>query len=193
MSQPLSEYDIIFAGGGTTACVIAGRLAAYDSSLKILILEGGPHTFNEAAHVQPYKYFTHQAEGSITMTTYVGNPSPHLNGRAPTISCGHCVGGGSSVNYMVYTRAPASDYDDWGVDSWESRNLIPLMKKLETYQVHPDRLMHGYNGPIKVSSGGGKLGLFDEFVHVGTTYHKRSFADDTEDLETCNVYSPWAK
>ncbi|OAX32699.1 alcohol oxidase-like protein [Rhizopogon vinicolor AM-OR11-026] len=193
MSQPLPEYDIIFAGGGTTACVIAGRLAAYDSSLKILILEGGPHTFNEAAHVQPYQYVTHQAEGSITMTSYVGNPSPHLNGRAPTVSCAHCVGGGSSLNYMVYTRAPASDYDDWGVDGWESRNLIPLMKKLETYQVHPDRPTHGYNGPIKVSSGGGKLGIFDEFFYVGTTYHKRSFADDTDDLETCNVYSPWAK
>ncbi|OJA10233.1 hypothetical protein AZE42_10257 [Rhizopogon vesiculosus] len=90
---------------------------------------------------------------------------------------------------MAYTRAPASDYDDWGVDGWESRNLIPLMKKLETYEVHPGRPTHGYSGPIKVSSGGGKLGLFDEFVHVGTTYHKRSFADDTNDLETCNVYS----
>ncbi|OJA18145.1 hypothetical protein AZE42_13942, partial [Rhizopogon vesiculosus] len=125
-----SEYDIIFAGGGTTACVVAGRLAAYDSSLKILILEGGPHTFNEAAHVQPYQYVTHHAEGSITMTSYVGNPSPHLNDRAPTVSCGHCVGGGSSLNYMAYTRAPASDYDDWGIDGWESVNVIPLMKKV---------------------------------------------------------------
>ncbi|OJA13971.1 hypothetical protein AZE42_03601 [Rhizopogon vesiculosus] len=79
---------------------------------------------------------------------------------------------------MAYTRAPASDFDDWEVDGWESKNLIPLMKKLETYEV---------------SSGGGRLGIFDEYVHVGTTYHKRSFADDTDDLETCNVYSPWAK
>ncbi|OAX37943.1 alcohol oxidase [Rhizopogon vinicolor AM-OR11-026] len=183
----------LLEGSGTTACVVAGRLAAYDSSLKILILEGGPHTFNEAAHVQPHQARTHHAEASITMTSYIGNPSPHLNGRAPTVSCAHCVGGGSSLNFMAYTRAPASDYDDWGVDGWESRNLIPLMKKLETYEVHPDRPTHGYNGPIKVSSGGGKLGIFDEFFHVGTTYHKRSFADDTDDLETCNVYSPWAK
>ncbi|OJA12945.1 hypothetical protein AZE42_13353, partial [Rhizopogon vesiculosus] len=93
---------------------------------------------------------------------------------------------------MVYTRAPASDYDDWGADGWESRNVIPLMKKvLECVVCVLIKL--NYYGPIKVSTGGGKLGLFDEFVHVGTTYHKRSFADDTEDLETCNVYSPWAK
>src|SRR6267154_3836365 len=31
---------------------------------------------------------------------------------------------------MVYTRAPASDFDDWRVDGWESENLIPLMKKV---------------------------------------------------------------
>jgi hypothetical protein len=31
---------------------------------------------------------------------------------------------------MVYTRAPASDFDDWAIDGWESKNLIPLMKKV---------------------------------------------------------------
>ncbi|KAG1730381.1 GMC oxidoreductase-domain-containing protein [Suillus paluster] len=188
-----SEFDIIVAGGGATACVVAGRLAACDSSLKILILEAGEHTLNEAAHVQPYQYVTHHAPTSTTMIFNVGNPTPRLNGRAPIVHCGHCVGGGSSVNFMGYTRAPASDFDDWEVDGWESENLIPLMKKLETYEVQPDRPTHGYNGPIKVSSGGRKPGICEEFVHVGTTYHKRLYADDTDDLETCNTYSPWAK
>ncbi|KAG0694895.1 GMC oxidoreductase-domain-containing protein [Suillus ampliporus] len=189
----LSEFDIIFAGGGTTACVVAGRLAACDPSLKILILEGGQHTLNKAAHVQPYQYFTHQASTSTTMTFNVGNPTSRLNGRAPIVHCAHCVGGGSSVNFMNYTRAPASDFDDWGVDGWESKNLIPLMKKLETYEVQTGRPTHGYNGPIKVSSGGCKLGISEEFIRVGTAYHKRPYADDSNDLETCNTYSPWFK
>ncbi|KAG1746079.1 GMC oxidoreductase-domain-containing protein [Suillus lakei] len=195
MSLPSSstEFDIIFAGGGTTACVVAGRLAAYDPSLRILILEAGQHTLNEAAHVQPYQYTFHLAPTSTTVTWIVGNPSPHLNGRAPIVSCGRCVGGGSSVNFLVYTRAPASDFDNWGVDGWESENLIPLMKKLETYEVQPDCSTHGYDGPIKVSSGGRKMGVSDEFIQVGTTYHKRQYADDTNDLETCNTYSPWQK
>jgi hypothetical protein len=34
------------------------------------------------------------------------------------------------MTVMVYTRPPASDYDDWGVNGWESENLIPLMKKV---------------------------------------------------------------
>ncbi|KAG1835725.1 GMC oxidoreductase-domain-containing protein [Suillus variegatus] len=185
----LSEFDVIFAGGGTTACVVAGRLAAWDPSLSILILEGGQHTLDQAAHVQPYRFTSHQAPTSTTMTFNVGNPSPRLNGRAPIVPCAHCIGGGSSVNAMFYTRAPASDFDDWGTEGWESKNLIPLMKKLETYEVQPDRPTHGYSGPIKVSSGGYKLGASEEFIHVGTTYHKRQHAEDTNDLETCNTYS----
>ncbi|KAG1810784.1 hypothetical protein EV424DRAFT_144856 [Suillus variegatus] len=164
MSQPMpSEFDIVFAGGGATACVVAGRLAAYDPSLRILILEAGQHTLNKPIHVQPYQYPLNQAPTSTTVTFHMGNPSPRLNGRAPIVPSGRCVGGGSCVNFMAYTRAPASDYDDWGVDGWESENLIPLMKKLETYEMHPDRPTHGYDGPIKVSS------------------------------ETCNTYSPWRK
>ncbi|KAG2035609.1 alcohol oxidase-like protein [Suillus americanus] len=203
MSHPIiSEFDIIFAGvtlyrgesGGTTACVVAGRLAAWDPSLSILILEGGQHTLNQAAHVQPYRFPSHRTPStSTTMIFNVGNPSPRLNGRALIVPCAHCIGGGSSVNTMAYTRAPASDFDDWGANGWESKNLIPLMKKLETYQVQPDRPTHGYSGPIKVSSGGCKLGVSEEFIHVGTTYHKRKYVDDTNDLETCNTYSPWAK
>ncbi|KAG2032664.1 hypothetical protein BDR03DRAFT_935896 [Suillus americanus] len=150
-----SEFDIIFAGGGTTACVAAGQLAACDSSLKILILEVGEHILNQAAHVQPYQYVTHQV---------------------PTI--------------MACTCVPASDFDDWGADGWESQNLTPLMKKLETYEVQPDGPTHGNNGPIRVSYGGLKTGIWEEFVHVGTTYHKRPYANDTDDLETCNTYSP---
>ncbi|KAG2072330.1 alcohol oxidase [Suillus decipiens] len=178
MSHPiLSEFDIIFAGGGTTACVVAGRLAAYDPSLKILILEAGQHSLDKLIYVQPYQHPFNLAPTSTTVTFNIGNPSPHLNGRAPIVACGRCVGGSSCVNAMVYTRVPASDYDDWGVNGWESENLIPLMKKLETYEAQPDCPTHGYDGPIKVSSDGCNVGIGAEFIQVGTTYHKRQYAE----------------
>ncbi|KAG2755335.1 GMC oxidoreductase [Suillus brevipes Sb2] len=194
MSHPiLSEFDIVFAGGGSTACVVAGRLAAYDPSLRILVLEAGQHSLNKPIHVQPALARFNLEPTSTTVTFNIGNPSPALNGLAPTVACGRCVGGGSCVNFMVYTRPPASDYDDWGVTGWESKNLIPLMKKLETYEVQPGLPTHGYDGPIKVSPGAYKTGVYYEFIQVGTTYHKRQYADDTNDLETCNTYSPWRK
>jgi alcohol oxidase len=55
--------------------------------------------------------------------------------------------------------------------------------------VQPDRPTHGYDGPIKISTGGRKLGASEELIEVGMAYHKRPYADDTNDLETCNTYS----
>ncbi|OJA18406.1 hypothetical protein AZE42_06390 [Rhizopogon vesiculosus] len=170
-----SEFDIIFAGGGTTACVVAGRLAACEPSLKILVLEAGP-CWNFAA--------------ALTKCHRQGT----LCKRAKVLDSIIAAANGADVRIvMVYTRAPASDFDDWRVDGWESENLIPVIKKLETYEVQPDCPTHGYNGPIKVSSGGYKLSLGQELIDVGKAYHKRPYADDTDDLETCNTYSPWAK
>ncbi len=34
----------------------------------------------------------------------------------------------------MYTRASASDYDDFQAKGWTTKELIPLMKKHETYQ-----------------------------------------------------------
>lgn len=93
-----TPYRRVLQTGGTSACVAADRLAACDSSLRILILESGPHTLDNPAHVQPYQCFTHLASTSTTLALNIGNPSPRLNGRAPIVASGHCVGGGSSVN-----------------------------------------------------------------------------------------------
>lgn len=35
----------------------------------------------------------------------------------------------------MYTRASASDYDDFQAKGWTTKELLPLMKKHETYQV----------------------------------------------------------
>jgi alcohol oxidase len=39
----------------------------------------------------------------------------------------------------MYTRASASDYDDFQAKGWTTKELIPLMKKHETYQVNDIR------------------------------------------------------
>ena len=44
-TEDMGEMDIIFAGGGTAACVAAGRLAKANPDLKILLVEGGPNQY----------------------------------------------------------------------------------------------------------------------------------------------------
>ncbi|KAJ3882839.1 hypothetical protein F5051DRAFT_489941 [Lentinula edodes] len=169
--MPLFDtYDIVFAGGGTAACIIAGRLAQADSSLKILVIEAGPHSFNLHNHVQPARYLNSLVQGH-TVTLHNSVHSEALGGRSVSIPSGCCVGGGSAVNFMIYTRAAASDYDDW------------------------EKLAHGSTGPIKVSHGGHDTNIGKEFL-TAAQYdkdRKTSPSADINDFKTTNVYGPWHK
>ncbi|KAF5310605.1 hypothetical protein D9619_007763 [Psilocybe cf. subviscida] len=170
------EYDIIFAGGGTTACVTAGRLAKANPSLKILVLEAGPHTKGSIDHLQPGRFIKHIAPGSNTTTLHVSNPSDAMAGRKLFVHTGRCVGGGSAVNWLMYNRSSASDYDDWetehGNPGWGSKEIIPLLQKAETYGVNPGLPTHGYSGPLKVSLGGHYDLSAQEFNEIGPKVEK---------------------
>lgn len=77
---------------------MAGRLAAADPSLAILIVEAGPTTQDDDLHRQPARYLYHLRPDTNTVKFNVGRESAALGGRAPVVPCGQCVGGGSSVN-----------------------------------------------------------------------------------------------
>ncbi|KAF5359173.1 hypothetical protein D9756_003510 [Leucocoprinus leucothites] len=191
-------YDIIFAGGGTTACVVAGRLAQADPTLKILVLEAGPHTKDVLKHVQPAQYFPSLAKGGETYTAYVPKPSDKVLGRSVPTVTGRCVGGGSAVNFMVYARAAASDYDDWetvyGNKGWGSKSLIPLLRKAETYQAIATNDTHGKSGPLKISFAKSGHNVADEFLAVAAAYDKdRGPIDDLNGLRACDGYGRWAR
>jgi alcohol oxidase len=73
------------------------------------------------------------------------------------VAMGGLLGGGSSINLMMYTRAQGIDYDSWKMPGWTAKDMIPLCKKLETFHQDEDdidRSKHGYDGPIHVSDGG---------------------------------------
>ncbi|KAE9398196.1 alcohol oxidase [Gymnopus androsaceus JB14] len=197
----LKSYDVVFAGGGTTACIVAGRLAQADPSLKILIIEAGSHTQELHDHVQPGRYLSNLGQGR-TFSHHNSVPSEALGGRSIHAPTGCCLGGGSSVNFMAYTRANASDYDDWektGNPGWGSRDLIPLARKVETYQVASgDPAVHGFTGPIKISHGGHDTNIGREFLEVAAQYNQdrqtvTSSAMDANDFHTVDVYAPWHK
>ncbi|KAI0310132.1 alcohol oxidase-like protein [Amylostereum chailletii] len=192
MSKLNAEYDIIVAGGGTCGCVVAGRLAAADPSLKILILEAGPETKELLAHVQPARYLTHLRPTSDTVRFHQGTPTTALGGRSIIVPCGQCLGGGSSVNFAMYTRASASDYDDWENvyknPGWGSKDLIPLLEKSETYQVKEDAKTHGYAGPLKVSYGGIFTNVGQQFLEVAKKLDaRRDGGPDVDPSDTVSV------
>lgn len=192
-----TSYDVIFAGGGTCACIAASRLAEADSSLKILILETGPHTKELPDHVQPARYFRNLIKPSETFTIHISKPSDALAGRSIVVPTGRCMGGGSSVNFVMYTRASASDYDDWETKyknpGWGSKALIPLLRKAETWQSSEgDLSTHGTNGPIKVSYMKDQINVGTQFLDAAAGWDKdRTTTNDTNQFFNCNAYGRW--
>ncbi|KAF8075818.1 GMC oxidoreductase-domain-containing protein [Lyophyllum atratum] len=198
MASANESYDIIFAGGGTAACVTAGRLAKADPSLKILILEAGPLTQEMPDHIQPALFFSNLIRPAKTFTLHASKPSPSLAGRSIIVPTGRCLGGSSSVNFAMYTRAAASDYDDWesvyNNPGWGSKHLIPLLKKAETFQSGGAAATHGTNGPIKVSFADDEINVGSQFLAVASQYDKeRGSTEDANSFFTCNVYGKWPR
>ncbi|KAL5119198.1 hypothetical protein ACEQ8H_002908 [Pleosporales sp. CAS-2024a] len=147
--DPEEVYDYIICGGGTSGCVIAGRLAE-DLDAKILILEAGP----DNAHLEN----VHMAGGwsknfdSETDWNIVTEPMEHVDNRRVNCSRGRFLGGSSGVNGTLCIRGTKQDYDDWGMEEWNGEKMWGYMKKAEAFHSKDwhkqDDTVHGTSGPL---------------------------------------------
>lgn len=89
----------------------------------------------------------------------------------------------------MYSRAQRCDYDSWGVEGWSTEDLIPYMRKFETYHGKGDKSLHGYDGPIHVSGGTwrGQAGE-DNFITAAKKIGL-SEVDDLQNLDNVNAAS----
>lgn len=81
--------------------MVAGRLAAADPSLSILLVEGGADNHDVENIVNPVLFLEHLLPDSKTAIFYKGNKSEALAGREPIVPSGGTLGGGSSINFMM--------------------------------------------------------------------------------------------
>lgn len=189
------EVDVIIAGGGPAGCVVAGRLAYADPTLKIMLIEGGANNRDDPWVYRPGIYVKNmQRDGINDKATFYTDtqPSPYLRGRQSIVPCANILGGGSSINFQMYTRASASDWDDFKAEGWTAKDLLPLMKRLENYQKPVNNDTHGYNGPIAISNGGQVTPLAQDFLRAAHAIDI-PFSDDIQDLTTAHASEIWAK
>ncbi|KAK0622695.1 GMC oxidoreductase-domain-containing protein [Immersiella caudata] len=193
MSPLPEEFDIIVCGGGSCGCVVAGRLANLDHNLKVLLIEAGESNLNNPWVYRPGIYPRNMKLDSKTASFYESRPSKWLAGRGAIVPAAHILGGGSSINFLMYTRASASDYDDFQSKGWTTKELLPLMKKHETYQrASHNRDTHGFEGPIKVSFGNYTYPIKDDFLRAAES-QGIPFVDDLQDLSTGHGAEHWLK
>ncbi len=143
--------DYIVVGGGSSGCLVAGKLAA-EHNARVLVLEAGPSDRNPLIRM-PAGYVKLLGAEKY-MWFYKSVPQANLGGRTPIVPQGRVLGGGSSVNAMVYSRGQAEDYDAWeaatGSSEWNYEHLLPYFVGMEDND-RLNNVFHGMGGPWKVS------------------------------------------
>jgi len=146
----MAQFDFIIVGGGAAGCVLANRLSQ-NSGNKVLLIESGAADKDPYIHI-PGTFFKVIEKGR-DVHFYASDPEKGLNGRPSIVPQGNVLGGGSSINAMLYVRGQAQDYDTWaqmGCRSWSYEKVLPVFRELENNQRLSGEF-HGAAGPLKVS------------------------------------------
>jgi choline dehydrogenase len=142
-----THYDYIVVGAGPAGSVLAAELSA--SGASVIVIESGG--LDDAPSIlNPSLWFTNVA-GPLDYSLPIA-PSPRLNNRKLTMALGHVLGGGSSINAMVWARGMQRDYDDWaknGAKGWAFADVLPVFKQHEDWESGASDL-RGVGGPIHI-------------------------------------------
>jgi choline dehydrogenase len=159
------DHDYIIVGAGPAGCVTAARLVR-DHGARVLLLEAGPG--NGHPLLKMPAGFIKMLSGSKYLSFHETVPQPQLDGRVHQVPQGHVLGGGSTVNAMVYMRGRPEDYDRWnqvagGGPGWGWNDLLPHFIRQESNQSLADPA-HGTDGPLSVSNAAHVCEMSDLFV-----------------------------
>ncbi len=144
-------FDYVIVGAGAAGSVLAGRLTE-DPGVTVCVLEAGPPDNHPYIHV-PGGFIKMLFNPKFTWQ-FKTEPSEGTAGRQIPTTQGRTLGGGSSINGMVYNRGQPADFDHWaqrGNRGWGYTDILPYFKRGERRIGLADERMHGREGNIPVT------------------------------------------
>ncbi|MCK2220670.1 GMC family oxidoreductase N-terminal domain-containing protein [Actinomadura sp. ATCC 31491] len=147
-----SSHDYVVVGGGAAGAVVAARLVERTQA-RVLLLEAGGEADLPAIQQTGIPGMASLWGDPQVTWPYETVPQAGLGGRTVPLPQGRVLGGGSSVNAMLYVRGNRRDYDGWaarGNDGWAYEDVLPCFRRAEDYEDGAGPY-HGAGGPMKVA------------------------------------------
>src|SRR5882757_6370504 len=141
------SYDYVIVGAGAAGCVLASELSA--SGAQVLLIESGGT--DEAPTVLNPSVWFYNVGGPLDYSLPIV-PTAGLNQREFKMALGHVLGGGSSINAMVWTRGMERDFEGWvqaGAKGWAFQDVLPVYKAQEDWEGGANT-WRGTGGPVHV-------------------------------------------
>ncbi|MFK4771990.1 GMC family oxidoreductase [Rhizobium sp. ZW T2_16] len=167
--QVSEVFDFIVCGAGSSGSVVAARLAE-DGNASVLLLEAGGDDEAETVSnpaMWPLNLGTNRDWG------FVGQPTPGLDGRRLPLSMGKGLGGGSSINVLVWARGHKGDWDHFaseaGDESWGYESVLRYYRRIENWQGTPDPLRRGVGGPAYVAQPSAPQPVAEAMLRAAST------------------------
>jgi choline dehydrogenase len=169
------QADYVVVGAGSAGCALASRLAAPGRT--VILVEAGEQRDNLYTRIPAGAMFLvgHPAYDVPVLS----EPDPTANRRRTAWSAARVVGGGSTINGMVYSRGWAQDYDDWaalGARGWAWGDVAPYFARMERWGGPPSE-GRGTDGPLHVQPARSPFQLADRFVQACTEIGMPRVAD----------------
>lgn len=178
----IQEYDYVIVGLGTAGAVLARELSDPDKKGKyrnsVLVIESGENRTDDPI-VTSSNPFTNLNEITYNPKYAFDYPvrSDPSNGPVYIYSAGRMWGGSSAKNYLLAVRGTPAIYNSWalmsGNSDWTYDNLLPLMKKLETFFPNSttvlDPAQRGTSGPLDITQSPPFTATQQQFAQVEST------------------------
>jgi choline dehydrogenase len=144
-------YDYIVVGAGASGAIVAGELSKTGATV-LVVESGGADT---APTISNPSIWFYNVGGPLDWKLPIA-PVPQLNNRKFNMALGHVLGGGSSINAMVWSRGMERDYDAWersGAKGWGFKDVLPTYKAQEDWEGGANE-WRGAGGPVHIRKPG---------------------------------------